>query len=58
MLRHKSLHGQLIPSRKSDDGRRKPVDASKRKRIVRSGINKPSCSDISWRNKNVKRRGS
>jgi hypothetical protein len=57
-LGRKSLLGQLILSRQNDDGRRKPVDASKRKRIVRSVNNRPRCYDINWRNRNVKRIGS
>jgi hypothetical protein len=42
----------------NDDGKRKPVDASKKKRIVRSVSSKLGCYDITSRNRNVKRRGS
>jgi hypothetical protein len=45
-LGQKSLPGQLTPSKQSDDGRRKLVDANKRKRIVRNAINRPGCYDI------------
>jgi hypothetical protein len=42
----------------NDVGKRKPVDASKKKRIVRSMSGKLRCYDIISTNRNVKRRGS
>jgi len=42
----------------NDDGKRKPVDASKKKKTVKSVSRKPRCYDITSRNRNVKRNGS
>jgi len=56
-LRLKSLHEQLILFRQNVDGRRRPVDSSKRKRTARSVNGKPICYDINYKNRSVKRRG-